>query len=117
MIKTLLVAALVLAAACAARAQQHAAPPPLGSWAGPGIAFTLNGDGSYVYQDPNARLAGDWTWMALTAVGGVLALCYLTPTATQTFHNCIYFSIAWLDAARIRLTEPNTQQSAILQRQ
>jgi hypothetical protein len=116
-LKALLVAiALALGCATAASAQQ-VAQPPFGTWVGSNIRFTLNVDRTYVYQDPAARLTGDWNWINPGGVGGVLAFCYLTPTPTRTFHNCIYFGVAWLDASTIRLTEPTSHQSAVLRRQ
>ncbi len=114
-LKAILVACLLAAWVGAAEAQNTAAPP-YGTWAGPGITFTLNRDRTYTYQDPAARLSGDWNWLAPTAVGGVLALCYLTPTVTQTFHNCIYFGITWLSDTTIRLTEPTSHKSVTMQR-
>jgi hypothetical protein len=81
------------------------ADPPMGTWVGDhgSLAFTLSGNGTYVIPSVSV---GTWNWQQTGPTGGILTFFYDTPTATQTFHNKLYFSIEFIDANSAILTDP-----------
>ena len=98
--RAFLLALLLILAAGAARAQ---APPPIGTWASnSGGMLVVSGNATCAYVMPSARVQGSCEWMA-NATGGVLTIHYLTPTATQTFRNPLYFNISWINRGTISI--------------
>jgi hypothetical protein len=85
------------------------APAPVGNWVAEEERNTtalISPNGDYFWRAPQAQLGGTWDWRPTSPSGGIFSITYLQPTYTQTFTNHVYFSVQWLDARRIMVSDP-----------
>ncbi len=83
--------------------------PPVGSWYGKfsdgsgSLRFNLQGNGNCLYQPTGAApTVGTGSWKQTSPVGGIVTLRYFN----AGFESFSYYSITWVDANTITLSDP-----------
>jgi hypothetical protein len=83
--------------------------PPIGTWRsdfpdGSSLSLVVQRNGDAMYAPSGVMpVIGRASWRATSNVGGILTIAY----DNAGFRNYLYYSITWLDANTIELSDPS----------